>query len=223
MSVIKIVVKHKVGISISSKPDYSDYLDAKGVPHPRTAAAAGPPIEAAGMPDVTPCDDLEQVFTNARETAAGSKGARGLVVVAADRQLLLVPALEPSKKLNEVAAGMERLVPSAVKRNIAVIANTRISAATPDAFNIADANRAIPFLGLLTGLTYIGHRVWIFEGHATALAAGCRDADILIVDSGMAPYLENRWEKTVSAAMRNPNILIHDRANLQTPLRAQGR
>jgi hypothetical protein len=102
MSVIQMVVKHKLGISMSSKPDYSDYLDGKGVPHP--TAAAGPPIDRAAVPEVTPCDALEQVFTNVRETAAGSKGDRGLVVVAPNRQLLLVPALEPSKKLNEVAA-----------------------------------------------------------------------------------------------------------------------
>jgi hypothetical protein len=110
-----------------------------------------------------------------------------------------------------MAAGMERLIPSAVKRNIAVIACTDIPAATQNAYDVTQANRTIPFLGLLTALTYLGHHVWIFEGHASALAAGCRDADVLFVDSGMLPHLAKGWEETACAAMRNGNILLHDR------------
>ena len=207
MSVIKLAVKHKVGISISSKPDYSDYLDAKGVSHPRGVAAANAPR----MPEVAVRGDIEQVFGAVPPTAAGEKGTRGLVVVAPDRRMLLMPALEASEKLNEMAAGMERLIPSAVKRNIAVIACTEIPAATANAFNVAEANRAIPFLGLLTGLTYLGHSVWIFEGHPSAMAAGCREADVLLVDSGMLPHLARGWEDTATGAMRNANILLHDR------------
>jgi hypothetical protein len=209
MNVIKLAVKHKLPISLSSKPDYSDQLDAKGASHPRAAS------DSPHMPEIAMSDDIEQVFSGVRRTAAGVKGTRGLVLVAPDRRMLLMPALEPSEKLNEMAAGMERLIPSAVKRNIAVIACTEIPSATANAFNIAEANRAIPFLGLLTALTYLGHSVWIFEGHASALAAGCRDADVLLVDSGMLPYLVKGWEDTAGAAMRNANILIHDRNTLK--------
>jgi len=212
-SVVKLVVKHKLGFSISSRPDYSDYIDAKGVSHPR-----GEPVATGTglrMPEVKTGDDIEQVFAAVRRTAAGEEGTRGLVVVAPDRRMLLMPALEASEKLNEMAAGMERLIPSAVRRNIAVIACTEIGSATGDGFNVAEANRAIPFLGLLMALTYLGHSVWIFEGHATALAAGCRDADVLFVDSGMVPLLDKGWEDTAAGAMRNGNILVHDRATFK--------
>jgi hypothetical protein len=209
MEVIKLAVGHKVAISISSKPDYSDYVDAKGVSHPRAESAAA---EAVRMPEVAVSGDIEQVFLGVRQTAAGGKGTRGLVVVAPDRRMLLMPALEVSEKLTELAAGMERLIPSSVKRNIAVIACTEIAAGAGDAFDVAAAGRAIPFLGLLTGLTYIGHSVWIFEGHPSALAAGCREADVLVVDSAMVPNLSRGWEDTASAAMRNANIVLHDRA-----------
>src|ERR1051325_7624215 len=112
-----------------------------------------------------------------------------------------------------MAAGMERLIPSDVKRNVAVIADTGFAAGlSPD---LAQASKAIPFLGLLTGLTYIGHHVWVFEGHASALGAGCRDADVLIVDSAMAAHLEKSWQDTVAQAMRNANILMHDRATFK--------
>jgi hypothetical protein len=203
LSVVKLVVKHKLQIRISSKPDYSDHLNAKGAPQPS--------VDAPVMPEVAVRDDIEQVFAAVRRTAAGDKGTRGLVVVAPDRRMLLMPALEESEKLTEMSAGMERLIPSAVKRNIAVIAATGFPAATANAFNIAEANRAIPFLGLLTGLTYLGHSVWIFEGHPSALAAGCREADVLLVDSGMVPHLEKGWDETAAGAMRNANILLHDR------------
>src|SRR5947209_5896879 len=57
MSVIKLVVKHKLGVSISSKPDYSDYLDAKGISHPRTEPADAPATNGPRMPEVAPRED----------------------------------------------------------------------------------------------------------------------------------------------------------------------
>jgi hypothetical protein len=210
MRVVQLVVKHKVAISISSKADYSDYLDSKGVSHPRVEKAA----DAPGMPEVAVREDIEQIFRTARRMAAGEKDTRGLVLVGPDRRMLVMPALETSEKLNEMAVGMERLIPSSVKRNIAVIAYTGVAAGA-QGFNVALANREIPFLGLLTGLTYIGHAVWIFEGHESALAAGCRDADVLIVDSGMLPHLVKGWDEAAVKVMRNPNILIHDRTSFK--------
>lgn len=72
-------------------------------------------------------------------------------------------------------------------------------------------NQTVPFFGMLAGLSYIGHCVWIFEGHSSALAAGCRDADVLIVDSAMAQFLPAGWQDTAAGSMRSPNILLHDR------------
>ena len=36
MAVVKLVVKYKLPISMSSKPDFSDYVDENGQLHPRT-------------------------------------------------------------------------------------------------------------------------------------------------------------------------------------------
>jgi hypothetical protein len=36
MAVVKLVVKYKLPISMSSKPDFSDYVDESGQSHPRT-------------------------------------------------------------------------------------------------------------------------------------------------------------------------------------------
>ena len=57
--------------------------------------------------------------------------------------------------------------------------------------------------------------MWIFEGHSSALAAGCKDADVMIVDSGMLPHLEKGWEEIASVAMRNANIVMHDRSTFK--------
>jgi hypothetical protein len=52
----------------------------------------------------------------------------------------------------------------------------------------------------------------VFEGHPSALAAGCREADVLIVDGAMVPYLQADWTAVASSAMKRPEIYVHDRA-----------
>ena len=100
---------------------------------------------------------------------------------------------------------MEAMISPKVKRNIAAIAYTELGAVT-------EAPTTIPFFGILMGLAYFGHSVWIFEGHFSALAAGCKDADVLIVDSSVVPFLRNDWAPAASSAMRRAEIYLHDRA-----------
>jgi hypothetical protein len=69
-----------------------------------------------------------------------------------------------------------------------------------------------PFFGILLGSACIGHAVWVFEGHASALAAGRREADVLIVDGGMVPYLTKDWARLAGSVMRHREIYVHDRA-----------
>jgi len=73
--------------------------------------------------------------------------------------------------------------------------------------------RAIPFLGMLLGLAYLGHAVWVFEGHPSALAAGCRDADFLIVDSAMLACLAPDWQHLARSVMRGRALYVHDRTS----------
>lgn len=74
---------------------------------------------------------------------------------------------------------------------------------------------SFPFAGLFIGLAYIGHTVWIFEGHPSALVAGCRDADLLIVDGGMIPFMAKDWATTAASVMRNKEIYMHDRSTFK--------
>ena len=124
-----------------------------------------------------------------------------------------MPAMSETPALKHAVLALQRLVPSNVKRNIAVIAyNVFPGNGEP---SLSDVNRSIPFIGMLMGLTYIGHAVWIFEGHPTAFQAGCRDADVLIVDSAMVSLLQEGWQESASAVMRSTNILVHDRDTFQ--------
>ena len=206
-AVIQSVVRHKLPISLSSKPDFSDWVDAKGVSHPRAEAAA--PVEFS-VPDVSSRSDIEEVFARLRRTAAD-----GIAILKPDRTHIVMPRLAKSESLEATAKAMDQLVPGAVKRNIAVISVTVFETANGAAPGLAEVSRAIPFLGMLVGLSYIGHCVWVFEGHTSALGAGCRNADILIVDSALHGKLAAGWDGQCLSTMRNGNILVHDRVGFQ--------
>jgi hypothetical protein len=206
MAVIQLVAKHKLRISMSSKPDFSDYIDSKGASHLRV----GPPV--VRMPEVLIPANIEEIFAKIREISCGEKHEGGLVILRPNRSYLVVPCMPDNPGLKKFASGLSHLLPSGVQRNVAVISNNEFSDQTP---SVTDVDKAIPFFGLLMALSYLGHAVWIFEGHASALEAGCREADALIVDSALIPVLAGEWQEKVRAVMRSPNILVHDRATFQ--------
>ena len=219
LQVLNLVVQNQLRISLSSKPDFSDYVDSKGVSHPRTPAqpvmssSVMTETEGLPMPEVEHRDNLEEIFAKVRRTAAGERRRAALVVLRPDRESLVLPAMSQTPALKHAALSLERLVPANVKRNIAVIAYTVFPAAGEP--NIHEVGRSIPFLGMLMGLTYIGHAVWVFEGHPSAFTVGCRHADVLIVDSSMVGGLEDGWQDRAAGVMRNANILVHDRGTFQ--------
>ena len=215
LEVMQLVVKYRLPISLCSKPDFSDYIDRYGQSHPRiegmSRATRADPFEPH-MPDVDLRPAIDEIFALARKKASGEDGPRGVVIVRPDRGLLMLPPPPESPELAANAEGLRGMIPPEVKRGIAVIANTGYTMAKQAAPpSLPDSGRAIPFLGMLIGFSYIGHAVWLFEGHASAIAAGCRDADVLLVDSAMLPFLADGWEKTAAEVMRNANIVVHDR------------
>ncbi|MCU1236933.1 MAG: hypothetical protein JWP63_4900 [Candidatus Solibacter sp.] len=207
-TVVQRIVQYKLPISLSSKPDFSDWVDAKGVSRPRTPEGAAAAIR---MPDVSSRSDIHEVLAKVR--AAANSGA--LVILKPDRTHLVMPRLPQSAELETMADQMNRMIPASTKRNIAAIAYTIFECAPGVAPTLPEISKAIPFLGILVGLSYIGHAVWIFEGHTSTLAAGCRDADVLLVDSVMRPLLATGWDADAARCMRNPNILVHDRTTFQ--------
>lgn len=171
------------------------------------------------MPQVDATEKIEEIFAEARKAARGETRPPGAgpderfyVVVTPGRMVMYKPCPAPGSMSQEQTAPIERLLPPAVKRNIAVIANTELQAVTKE------ISKAVPFVGMLMGFAYIGHAVWIFEGHPTALQAGCRDADLLIVDCGMTPFLSKDWIQAAQSTMRRKEIYAHDRASFKLNL-----
>jgi hypothetical protein len=175
-----------------------------------------PDIYQPHMPEVDAREKIEDIFVDARRAARGETRPPGAevddrfyVVVTPGRMVMYRPCPPAGSISPEQVAPIERLLPPAVKRNIAVIANTELQAV------MKEISRAIPFVGMLMGFAYIGHAVWIFEGQATALQAGCREADLLIVDGGMVPFLSKDWIHVAQGVMRNREIYVHDRATFK--------
>ncbi len=150
---------------------------------------------------------IEEWFKKAREYAAQGN----LVVVREDGKHLLLPAIHPSSVKPEMTAAVEQMIPSTTKRRVAVISET--SWASCGKPSLQAGSQAIPFLGFLTGFAHIGHSVWIFHGSHDLLCAGCRGADVLIVDSASLAALPRDWQVEAASTMRNPQILVHDRAS----------
>jgi len=164
------------------------------------------------MPQVDEPPNIEKVFDEARkaagqEIAPGRDLSRQVVLVTPGRMLMLQPCPPPGSMPPNVVSEMERLISSKVKRKIAVIGYTELKAVT------TGLAKAVPFFGLLVGLSYIGHSVWIFEGHPSALAAGCKGADVLIVDSAMVPHLAPDWQTVASSTTPGIQIYAFDRTN----------
>jgi hypothetical protein len=150
--------------------------------------------------------NLEDRFEQVRARAA----LGNLVIFRADHEYLILPALAKDSVSLQMISSVEQTIPSTIKRNVAVIADT--TWAEQDSPDIHAANQAIPFFGMLMGFTFIGHSVWVFNGAANLLGSGCRIADILIIDSASLPKLASSWRHAAQSAMRNPQIVVHDRA-----------
>jgi len=167
------------------------------------------------MPEVDELPNIDEVFDKAGKAAARElpppedENPRHVIVVTPGR-MLMYQACPPAGSMPEgQVAKIEAMLPSKVKRKIAVIAYTELEAVKKN------ITKAIPFLGMLMSFAYIGHSVRIFEGHGSAIAAGCKDADLLIVDGGMVPFLEKDWTAVAAKVMKNPEIYVHDRASFK--------
>jgi hypothetical protein len=149
---------------------------------------------------------IEDWFKQAREKAAQGN----LVVLREDGKCLLLPAMRPTAVKPEMKAAVEQIIPSTTKRNVAVVGETSWASSIQP--SLQAANQAIPFWGLLMGFASIGHAVWVFDGSPDLLRVGCNSADVLIVDSASLAALPSDWQVEAATVMRNPQILVHDRA-----------
>jgi len=180
MEVMRLVAANRLKVRLSSKPDFSDSV----IP-----------------PPVPP----EELFARMRERALQGY----LAILRPDGHSMLLPAPTRDTAPPDAVAAMEKLMPSTIQRNVAVIGDTSWTSGSPSPVT---ASQSIPFFGQLIGLATIGHAVWIFDATAPEfLRAGCSQADVLIVDSTRIPSLPSGWLEVAAGAMRGKQILLHDR------------
>jgi len=167
------------------------------------------------MPVVDIRQDIELIFSRARaaadESTQDAEGfyRRQVIIVTPGRLLVSKECPLPSEIPNEEIMKLSSLVPPVPPRNIAVIAYTLLDALKSDIL------KAIPFFGYLLGFAAIGHKVWVFEGDKSALAAGCWEADILLIDGGILPELDAtyNWREVALNVMQGNEIKLISRGS----------
>jgi len=172
------------------------------------------------MPDFTPrmpviddVPDIAERFAAARDAVTGGIEAlpghdadqRYVILLTPGRMLMEQPCPKPGTIPPELVAGIEQIAPTEPPLNISAIALTEIQAV------LTNVAQTIPFFGYLLGLCYMGHNVIVFEGHPSALAAGVADADLVIVDGGMVPFMQSDWAEVILDRPEPPRILVFGR------------
>ena len=166
------------------------------------------------MPGVDLLSDMDTLFDKARHSLLtgeylsenDEKGQRAIAIVTPGRMTMLVPCPTPGSMSNKDVASMSQLMPPESPLNISVVSYTFLEAL------IQDKAKCIPFLGYLVAWGYIGHCVVVFEGHSSAFESGVRDCDVLLVDSGMLPFLQADWVEVAHRVMRSgAKIFVHER------------
>jgi hypothetical protein len=168
------------------------------------------------MPGVVVPPDLDALFRTAREQLrveelnpkTGTKGQRVVAIVTPERQITFELS-PPRGSLPDVAVKqMSLLLPPEPPLDISVVSYTLTEALAQD----ETRTECIPFLGHLAGFGYLGHSVVVFEGHPTAFESGVRDTDLLIVDSGMLPFIQSDWGAVAFRVMRpGAQVFVHSR------------
>lgn len=187
-AVMKLIVANRLRIALSTAPDSTE------------------PGRAA---NVVEFPAIETFFARMRKQIAGK---RGVSLIRADQKHFFLPAPPEGSIAKQMVEGVKSVVSSDQPRNIAAIAAAgALEQASAKQPTLEEVAKHVPFFGLLIGLAYIGHLVWIFEALPSMMPAGCEEADVLIVDSTALVSLPSGWAEDAGAVMRNPNILVYDR------------
>jgi hypothetical protein len=164
------------------------------------------------MPEVDVLPDVPGLFEKSRAELFSASperhdpNQRCIGIVTPGRMLMLVPAPPRGTVTSEHVAQAKRLVPSDKPLTITAVGCTQLEPL------MQDKARCLPFLGQLLGLAYLGHSILVFEGHESAFEAALQGSDVLMVDSGMVPFLQKDWVDAAWRAMAaGARILVHER------------
>ena len=190
--------------------------------HVKTAEGSPRPsdIFEPHMPGVRLLPDMDALFRSAREQLreeapvpeTGVEGQRVVAIVTPEREVTFEMSPPRGSMPDSKVEPMRQLLPPEPPLDISVVSYTLTEALAQDKTRM----QCIPFLGYLAGFGYIGHNVVVFEGHPTAFESGVRDSDLLIVDSGMLPFIQSDWGAVAFRVMRpDAQIFVHSRESFK--------
>jgi hypothetical protein len=168
------------------------------------------------MPGVDVLSNIGELFEAARRALEGEgepienlvEGQRAVAIVTPGRMIVYQPCPPPGSMEDERIREMRRLMPPQEERKVAVVSYTMLDALMQD----ETKTKCIPFLGILMAYAYVGYNVVVFEGHPTAFESGVRGCDVLMVDSGMLPFMQADWGGVAFRVMRpGAKIYVHGR------------
>jgi len=165
------------------------------------------------MPAVDIRPGMRVVFADARARVANpdpkvglAPGQRCLGILTPGRMTMFVPAPKPGTVPPEFVQQVEQRLPAEPRLNVTAIAFTELQPL------MQDMARCIPHLGQLLGFAYVGHNVIVFEGHSSAFEAAISDSGLVLIDSGMLPFLQKDWaEAAFRSAPAGCRVLMYRR------------
>jgi hypothetical protein len=167
--------------------------------------------------------EARKIAANGIEMRPGGDAERCVVIITPGRMMVLIPLPPPGSLPAHVVSAVRRAVPEEL-RNISVIAfNDLLKPLFPNHKNkqgitVQRVKSAIPLLGFLIALAHNGHNLTVFEGHPSALAFGCQDADLLIIDEAMQSCLQDDWPAVAAPAMRSTRFVLFTRNGKVIPI-----
>jgi hypothetical protein len=162
---------------------------------------------------------MDSFFAKVRANlAAGfpqAAGQRSFAIITPTRDVIGHTCPAPERMPPDVILSVRQLLPPCPLAAISVISHA-VQVQTTE-----DMVKCIPFLGYLGAFASIGHRVIVFEGHPSAFESGVRNTDVLLVDSGMLPFIQKDWLEVARRIMRpHSKVFLHDRATYTLALKS---
>lgn len=165
------------------------------------------------MPTISPRRDIRRCFADARRLSAGAHGVRWVVIIAPDGTLVNVP-VPSADEADQTLLRDVRLALAPHQEAVTGLAITAINCTSGVQRRARSFHKMLPLvpnLSYMVGAACLGNTVVAFEGRPGDFAAGCADADMLLLDDGMIPFLQPDWAAIALNTLRQPRIILFGR------------
>ena len=165
------------------------------------------------MPSISPKRDIQACFNEARRIGSGANGPRWVVIVTPDGSLVKVP-VAPANEADQSLLHDVRFVLSPdgePTSGLVITAINYTAGIQARARSFHQILELMPNLSYLVGAACLGNTVVAYEGHPGDILAGVTNADVLILDGGMIPFLQPDWAAIALKTLRQPRIITFGR------------